>query len=97
MKSKSAHMSSVGLLYGLVYDSTLAHLFFLLTPPLPLPPGRREVTLVHYEAALGLDRQYTVTLVNTGTLMISLSHNAQAERLYKRFVYVCVSECSPWS
>ncbi|XP_063883002.1 protein O-mannosyl-transferase TMTC1-like [Scylla paramamosain] len=50
--------------------------------------GRREAALMHYEAALGLDPQHTVALVNTAGLMISLSHNAQAERLYKRALAV---------
>lgn len=47
--------------------------------------GRREAALVHYEAALGLDPQHTVALVNTAALMTSLHHNTQAERLYKRW------------
>ncbi|KAK4289209.1 hypothetical protein Pmani_037811 [Petrolisthes manimaculis] len=50
--------------------------------------GRREAALVHYEAALGLDPQHTVALVNTAALMTSLHHNTQAERLYKRALAV---------
>ncbi|XP_037781150.1 protein O-mannosyl-transferase TMTC1-like [Penaeus monodon] len=46
--------------------------------------GRREAALRHYEAALGLDPEHTVALVNTARLMRTLDHNKQAEILYKR-------------
>ncbi|XP_069167429.1 protein O-mannosyl-transferase TMTC1-like [Procambarus clarkii] len=46
--------------------------------------GRREATLRHYEAALRLDPEHTVALVNTATLMLTLHNNNQAEMLYKR-------------
>nr|XP_045621398.1 protein O-mannosyl-transferase TMTC1-like [Procambarus clarkii] len=45
--------------------------------------GRREATLRHYEAALRLDPEHTVALVNTATLMLTLHNNTQAEMLYK--------------
>ncbi|KAG7158886.1 O-mannosyl-transferase TMTC1-like 1 [Homarus americanus] len=50
--------------------------------------GRREAALRHYEAALGLDPQHTVALVNTARLMRTLHHNNQAEMLYKRALAV---------
>ncbi|XP_047480657.1 protein O-mannosyl-transferase TMTC1-like [Penaeus chinensis] len=50
--------------------------------------GRREAALRHYEAALGLDPEHTVALVNTARLMRTLDHNKQAEILYKRALAV---------
>ncbi|XP_069167416.1 protein O-mannosyl-transferase TMTC1-like [Procambarus clarkii] len=50
--------------------------------------GRQEATLRHYEAALRLDPEHTVALVNTATLMLTLHNNTQAEMLYKRALAV---------
>ncbi|XP_071548678.1 protein O-mannosyl-transferase TMTC1-like [Panulirus ornatus] len=50
--------------------------------------GRREAALLEYEAALGLDPEHPVALVNTARLMRTLHHNQQAEMLYKRALAV---------
>ncbi|KAK8746862.1 hypothetical protein OTU49_016865 [Cherax quadricarinatus] len=50
--------------------------------------GRGEAALRHYEAALGLDPEHTVALVNTARLMRTLHNNNQAEMLYKRALAV---------
>ncbi|XP_069160984.1 protein O-mannosyl-transferase TMTC1-like [Procambarus clarkii] len=49
---------------------------------------RREEALRHYEAALRLDPEHTVALVNTATLMRTLHNNNEAEMLYKRALAV---------
>ncbi|XP_069157258.1 protein O-mannosyl-transferase TMTC1 [Procambarus clarkii] len=50
--------------------------------------GRGEAALRHYEAALALDPDHKVALVNTARLMTSLHHDNQAKMLYKRALAV---------
>ncbi|XP_069193026.1 protein O-mannosyl-transferase TMTC1 [Procambarus clarkii] len=71
------------IIYEAVDSGTNCHVAYL-----DFSEGRREATLRHYEAALRLDPEHTVALVNTATLMLTLHNNNQAEMLYKRALAV---------